>query len=230
MGNECCTVRSLPRLNLQDLPDGKLLKEAILTRNAREVENLVTLTTDRRVLNCIADENKNSPFLLVCEHFPTDTNLIDVVAARGAQTDLRNSYGESAIHILAKGGSPKDTALNSIKHLNKKYKVPLHFKDLNGYDALWNAVRCGDICAYKYLKSWGCDRHYVDSSRENLLFIAVKLKSLPLVKQMVEYDLLDIHLVNKKGKSLLDVAAESCEEIYAYLKGKGVERNAVEIA
>lgn len=264
MGNECCSSRHVHRLNYLDLPDGQLLKDAILASNSREIENIVNLTPDHRVLNCIMDENKNSPLMMVCERLPTDTHLLDVMASAGAQVDLRNIQGETAIHILARCGSAKDTSLNSIKLLHKKHKLQLYYKDLRHYDALWNAVRVADLPAYKYLKSWGCDLRYVDHAGENVLFAAIKgeasftgfyqsgsskeisqsspedaaslqltketsesrmlndiseaHKRLPLIKQMVEYDEVDIHQVNRNGESVLDVAAKHSVEILQYLK------------
>jgi ankyrin repeat protein len=227
MGNECCTTRMLPRKDYMDFLDGVMLKNAILSGNAKDVESVVSLTTDCQVLNSIMDENKNSPFLLVCERFPTDVNLIEYMASRGAQVDMRNFQGETAAHLLAKGGSAKDSALPSIKHLNKHYKLRLETKDINSYDAIWHAVRRSDLFAYKYLKTWGCDRNYVDDRGENLVFDAIRTGSLGLVKQMVEYDGLDIHLTNSKGQTLQDVAAEYSEDILGYLKAVETNRQLI---
>jgi ankyrin repeat protein len=227
MGNECCTTRTLPRKNYLECVDGVMLKNAILSGNANEVESVVSLTTDRQVLDSIMDDNKNTPFLLVCERFPTDVNLIEFLASRGAQVDVRNILGETAAHLLAKGGSVEDSALPSIKHLNKNYKLRLETKDTNSYDAIWYAVRRSDLFAYKYLKTWGCDRNYIDDRGENLVFDAIRTGSLGLVKQMVEYDALDIHLTNCKGQTLQDVAAEHSEEILSYLKAAETNRQLI---
>jgi hypothetical protein len=57
------------------------------------------------------------------------------------------------------------------------------------------------------LKTWGCYQNYIDDRGENLVFDAIRTGSLGLVKQMVEYDALDINLTNYKGQTLQDVAA-----------------------
>jgi ankyrin repeat protein len=217
MGNECWSPRTVSRLNYLDFPDGLMLKEAISSGDSGRVMSLVNLTADSQVLNSIMDEYDNSAFLLICSAFPTDADLIEFLAIKGAQVHMRNNQGETAVHLLAKGGSLKDTALPSIKYLHMKHKLRLYHRDINDYDALWRAVKSGDLAAYRYLKSWGCDRHYVDSYGENALFAAVRQGNLGLVKQMVDYDELDTGLVNVQGESLLDIA-RAHEEILSYLR------------
>jgi ankyrin repeat protein len=217
MGNECCSPRSISKKSYLDFPDGLLLKEAIACGDSESVMALASLTTDNAVLNSIMDQDNNSAFLLICSAFPTDPDLIEFLAIKGAQVRMRNYQGETAIHLLAKGGSLNDTSLLSIKYLHTKHKLRLYHRDVNDYDALWSAVKSGDLAAYRYLKSWGCDRHFVDSYGENVLFVAVRQGNLGLVKQMVDYDELDIGLVNVKGETLVDIARDH-EEILTYLK------------
>lgn len=223
MGNNCCTSRPMLRFDYSIISEGETLKEAILARDTSEVGNILSSPSDPRILNCIMDDKKNSPLLYVCEHSPTFLNLIDLVASKGGFIDMRNILGESAIHILARKGNSKESTLASIKLLHKKHNLLLQHKDLKFYEPLWYSVQGGDLHAYKYLKSWGCNRNHIDNEGETVLFPAVRTGMLSLVKQMVEYDEINVHHTNKHGQGLLEVAAEHSAEIVEYLKLKGLK-------
>ncbi|WP_257284714.1 ankyrin repeat domain-containing protein [Endozoicomonas sp. SESOKO1] len=130
-----------------------------------------------------------------------DKELMNAVMLAGANVDVKNQFGDCALHIAA--------GLNDITYLRKLLEsaADRNARDQQGRTALHLGNRTDNVACAEILIRAGADINARDCSGETALFAAVKKNNIGYIMALIDANA-DINVKNNRNQTALEFASD----------------------
>ncbi len=169
--------------------------EIINEKNFKITQYLTTQGTQANVKEKISEETA-----LHIAAFLGDASLMDYLIRNGWNIHERNKYGNTPLFCAIGAGH-----LEAVQYL-VQWGANIEGENDQGKSVLHYAIQAKQLEIAFFLINEGADIYKLDKDSNNLLHYASEIGSEELVYYFVEIKKVNIHAINKKGYSVLDLS------------------------
>lgn len=185
-GEDVTRLTAIPEIGIQ-----RALNYAAFTGDIENLEKLLKLNT------WVDFYTKDGESALMKAARGGENSTAKALLAKGADVNLQDALGNSAIHHLASILTPTKSEL--LETLTKA-GANLDQKNNNGETAITIAAKKLNVEGVRMLIALGADKNAVDANGESVLFPFTQAQNKKFVKELIKSGV-NPHVVNKSGKA-----------------------------